>query len=469
MHYPEWLCAESSATSGTRTARDIVVDALRRMEYRGYDSAGVALLDGCGGLTVRRRAGRLVNLETALDETDAADADRAARVWATPAGPRTAGPPTATRTRIATPPGRSRWCTTASSRTSPRCAASWRRPGWSSPATPTPRSPCIWSRRQYRHGATAGDFVGVGAGGAAPAGGPLHAGVRQRRRAGHDRGRPALHPAGARRRRWRDVRRLRCGRVHRTHPRRRRAGPGPGGGDHRRRLPDHRLSRQPRCASAASFHIDWDLRPPRRAATTTSCSRRSPSSPPRWPTPCSGISSTAASCSTSSGCPTRSCARSTRCSWWPAAPPTTPGCWPSTPSSTGPGCPWRWSWPASSATATRCWTAAPWWSRSRSPGRPPTRWRRCGTPRQQKAKVLAICNTNGSPDPAGVRRGALHPRRARDRRRVDQDVFGADHRQLSGRAGAGAGPRHQIPRRGGPGVPGAGSHARAGGAGAGHR
>jgi len=54
---------------GQRPARDIVVDALRRMEYRGYDSAGVALLDGRGGLTVRRSAGRLANLEATLDET----------------------------------------------------------------------------------------------------------------------------------------------------------------------------------------------------------------------------------------------------------------------------------------------------------------------------------------------------------------------------------------------------------------
>ena len=57
---------------GSRHARDVVVDALRRMEYRGYDSAGVALLDGHGGLIVRRRAGRLANLEAALDATDAA-------------------------------------------------------------------------------------------------------------------------------------------------------------------------------------------------------------------------------------------------------------------------------------------------------------------------------------------------------------------------------------------------------------
>ncbi|MCT7658101.1 glutamine--fructose-6-phosphate transaminase (isomerizing) [Mycobacterium deserti] len=57
---------------GQRPACDIVVDALRRMEYRGYDSAGVALLDGSGGLTVRRRAGRLANLESALAESDTA-------------------------------------------------------------------------------------------------------------------------------------------------------------------------------------------------------------------------------------------------------------------------------------------------------------------------------------------------------------------------------------------------------------
>ncbi len=58
---------------GSRDARGVVVDALRRMEYRGYDSSGVALLDGEGGLTVRRRAGRLANLEAALADSDAAD------------------------------------------------------------------------------------------------------------------------------------------------------------------------------------------------------------------------------------------------------------------------------------------------------------------------------------------------------------------------------------------------------------
>ena len=71
---------------GQRDARGVVVDALRRMEYRGYDSAGVALLDGRGRLTVRRRAGRLANLEAALDETDAGIAGRQHRAGPYPLG-----------------------------------------------------------------------------------------------------------------------------------------------------------------------------------------------------------------------------------------------------------------------------------------------------------------------------------------------------------------------------------------------
>jgi glutamine---fructose-6-phosphate transaminase (isomerizing) len=53
---------------GHRSALDVVLDGLRRLEYRGYDSAGVAVLDGTGGLAVERKAGRLANLEARLDE-----------------------------------------------------------------------------------------------------------------------------------------------------------------------------------------------------------------------------------------------------------------------------------------------------------------------------------------------------------------------------------------------------------------
>src|SRR5437016_3304029 len=57
---------------GNRPALGIVLDGLRRLEYRGYDSAGVAIIDAHGDLLTERRAGKLANLEKALAEADAA-------------------------------------------------------------------------------------------------------------------------------------------------------------------------------------------------------------------------------------------------------------------------------------------------------------------------------------------------------------------------------------------------------------
>jgi glutamine---fructose-6-phosphate transaminase (isomerizing) len=54
---------------GDRSALGVVVDGLRRLEYRGYDSAGVALVTA-HGLFTEKRAGKLTNLEKALDEKD---------------------------------------------------------------------------------------------------------------------------------------------------------------------------------------------------------------------------------------------------------------------------------------------------------------------------------------------------------------------------------------------------------------
>jgi glucosamine--fructose-6-phosphate aminotransferase (isomerizing) len=48
-------------------AQDVLLDGLRRLEYRGYDSAGVAIIDG-GALEVRRALGKLSNLESSLRE-----------------------------------------------------------------------------------------------------------------------------------------------------------------------------------------------------------------------------------------------------------------------------------------------------------------------------------------------------------------------------------------------------------------
>jgi glucosamine--fructose-6-phosphate aminotransferase (isomerizing) len=50
---------------GEKQALQVVVDGLRRMEYRGYDSAGVAVVSD-GVLDTRKKAGKLANLETLL-------------------------------------------------------------------------------------------------------------------------------------------------------------------------------------------------------------------------------------------------------------------------------------------------------------------------------------------------------------------------------------------------------------------
>jgi glucosamine--fructose-6-phosphate aminotransferase (isomerizing) len=51
---------------GAGAGMDIVLEGLRRLEYRGYDSAGVAVLSPDGALQVERRAGKLSNLEKVL-------------------------------------------------------------------------------------------------------------------------------------------------------------------------------------------------------------------------------------------------------------------------------------------------------------------------------------------------------------------------------------------------------------------
>src|SRR6187455_1938968 len=51
---------------GPKDVVPILIDGLRRLEYRGYDSAGVAVVDH-GVMTLRRSAGKLSNLEQVID------------------------------------------------------------------------------------------------------------------------------------------------------------------------------------------------------------------------------------------------------------------------------------------------------------------------------------------------------------------------------------------------------------------
>src|SRR6185369_13429863 len=52
---------------GNRPALSIVLDGLRRLEYRGYDSAGVFFIIN-DAIRTEKRAGKLANLEKALSE-----------------------------------------------------------------------------------------------------------------------------------------------------------------------------------------------------------------------------------------------------------------------------------------------------------------------------------------------------------------------------------------------------------------
>src|SRR5215467_550974 len=52
---------------GKKSVVPVIIDGLRRLEYRGYDSAGIAVGDhGQGGLDIRRAEGKLRNLEEAI-------------------------------------------------------------------------------------------------------------------------------------------------------------------------------------------------------------------------------------------------------------------------------------------------------------------------------------------------------------------------------------------------------------------
>src|SRR5205085_10284621 len=51
---------------GNKQVVPLIIDGLRKLEYRGYDSAGIAVVDDNHHLSLRRAGGELRNLEEAI-------------------------------------------------------------------------------------------------------------------------------------------------------------------------------------------------------------------------------------------------------------------------------------------------------------------------------------------------------------------------------------------------------------------
>jgi glucosamine--fructose-6-phosphate aminotransferase (isomerizing) len=75
---------------GRKIAQPLLIEGLKRLEYRGYDSAGIAVIDNQGGLHIRRAVGRISVLESLLNSDQAlpdAHIGMAHTRWATHGAP----------------------------------------------------------------------------------------------------------------------------------------------------------------------------------------------------------------------------------------------------------------------------------------------------------------------------------------------------------------------------------------------
>ena len=118
---------------GQSEALPILVGGLKKLEYRGYDSSGIAVIEN-GSIHVVKASGKISALEDKRRKLPERPASR------TPAGPPTAPPPSKTPTRTQATTGKFRLSTTASSRTTQASRQNSFRKASSSSPKPIPKS-----------------------------------------------------------------------------------------------------------------------------------------------------------------------------------------------------------------------------------------------------------------------------------------------------------------------------------------
>ncbi len=133
---------------GNKPVAPLLIEGLKRLEYRGYNSAGIATLVN-GAIERRRAEGKLINLEKRAGSAPRRRQHRhRPHALGDPRHAERDGTPIRTR-RTAWP-----WSITASSRISARSAPSWRPRATRSRPTPTPRRWCTCSPSILRTGAS---------------------------------------------------------------------------------------------------------------------------------------------------------------------------------------------------------------------------------------------------------------------------------------------------------------------------
>ena len=339
--------------TGEADAVPLLIGALHQLEYRGYDSAGIAVVvDDGGGATPSGGSGppaaptRWPSWPSWRPTPPGATGPPSG----TPGGPPTAAPPRRTPTRTLDCTGRLAIVHNGIIENHAELRAELVAAGHTLTSATDTEVMAHLIEQEMAGGASLAEATRTML---RRLRGAFSIAVVCRRRARHHRRRPPPHAARARAARPRGPPGLGHPRPDRAHAPRLRVGRRRAGRPAAGLARGHHVGRHPGRAGAAHHHLGPRGGPEGRLrglhvqgdAGAAACGGRHAARP--------AGARRASSCSTRCVSGSRTCAASTRCSSWRAGPATTPRWWPSTPLSTGSSCRSRSTSPASSATGTR--------------------------------------------------------------------------------------------------------------------